>query len=101
MLAEENKNPGPSALDGKKVLFTVYVVHIVFLLHSHCFTLCSTFKLVNVLYNSYSGICHESTVCAAYLSVILGSIYISFKIQSKEEQVFSVKLHFDLVSLRW
>lgn len=56
MLAEENKNPGPSALDGKKVLLSVYIVHIVPLLHSHCFTLCPNFRLVNVLYDGYSGI---------------------------------------------
>lgn len=43
MLAEENKNPGPSALDGKsaEILdFPGFIVHIVFLLSSHCFTFC-------------------------------------------------------------
>lgn len=43
MLAEENKNAGPSALDGKSAEIFVcprLIVHIVFLLSSHCFTFC-------------------------------------------------------------
>lgn len=43
MLAEENKNAGPSALDGKSAEILVFpgiIVHIVFLLSSHCLTFC-------------------------------------------------------------
>lgn len=33
MLAEENKNPGPSALDGKVLLLCFYSVYVFFTLH--------------------------------------------------------------------
>lgn len=43
MLAEENKNAGPSALDGKSAEFFVFpdfIVPIVSLPSSHCFAFC-------------------------------------------------------------